>query len=311
MKICIVCSGNFKNDRIDIYQTAIYEQVKELENLGNDVFLFLIKGKGIKGYLKNRKRLICFLNDNKFDVIHAHSGLSGLLLSISTNKKFAITFHGSDINKPKERFLSILPSLRSEVCFFVSDNLLKKVIQKSFIKSKIIPCGIDLNIFFPIDKIKARNKLQIDLNLKIILFSSSFDNKVKNAKISFQAINSLNFNVLFLEIKDKNREEINYMLNASDVLLLTSHTEGSPQIVKEALACNKPIISVDVGDVKQRLEKVRNCYIVEKNPKKISEILTDFFNGKDYSSNGRDSIKELSNIVQVKKLNNYYEQFFN
>ena len=65
MKICIVCSGNFKNDRIDIYQTAIYEQVKELENLGNDVFLFLIKGKGIKGYLKNRKRLICFLNDNK------------------------------------------------------------------------------------------------------------------------------------------------------------------------------------------------------------------------------------------------------
>ena len=58
MKICIVCSGNFKNDRIDIYQTAIYEQVKELENLGNDVFLFLIKGKGIKGYLNYKITLL-------------------------------------------------------------------------------------------------------------------------------------------------------------------------------------------------------------------------------------------------------------
>ena len=151
MKIGIVCSGNFKSNRFDIYQSSIHDQVVELRKFKHEVLIFLIKGKGIIGYLRNRKKLKFFLNKNNFDVIHAHSGMSALLVSISTNKKFAVTFHGSDINVLKERFFSFLPALRSHVNFFVSEKLKNKVFFHNFIKCEVLSCGVNLKYFYPLD----------------------------------------------------------------------------------------------------------------------------------------------------------------
>ena len=81
------------------------------------------------------------------------------------------------------------------------------------------------------------------------LFSSNFSNKVKNYQLAKKALKHLNKKIHLIELVGYNRDEVNILLNAVDFLLMTSISEGSPQIIKEAMACNCPIITTDVGDV--------------------------------------------------------------
>lgn len=299
MKICIVCSGNFDNSLgLVINKPAIYEQIAVLKQNKITVDLFLIDDKGVLGYLRKAFELRRFLNNEDFDLIHAHSGLSGLLVAISTSRNFVITFHGSDINNSFERILSSIASLRSLLNIYVSEKLLSKAIFKR--KATVIPCGINFNLFSPMPKSKAREKLKLDIDKNIILFSSRFDNVVKNYKLAFNSIKKAKSCVTLIELKNKTRKDVMLLLNASDLLLLTSFSEGSPQIIKEALACNRPIIALDVGDVKERLNGVDNCYIAPPNPdiiaKKIDEIL---INGVKQSTEGRKKIQNLTTEKQT------------
>src|SRR5699024_4954863 len=92
-----------------------------------------------------------------------------------------------------------------------------------------------------------------------------------NYALAKKAVSLLDDSVELLELKDKTREEVNLLFNASDLLLMTSFTEGSPQVVKEALACNTPIVSTDVGDVKSLICDVNNCYITSYSPVDVAD----------------------------------------
>ena len=307
IKVCIVCSGNFPGGKtnIPIYQAFIHDQVVELEENNCDVKYFLIEGKGIKGYLKNISKLKSFLKINKFDLVHAHSGLSGLLASLVVKIPLIVTYHGSDINDFKSRNLSIYPIVKASKNIFVSDKLKAKAFFSNNNKSIIIPCGVNMEMFKVVSKEIALKKLKIESNKKRVLFSSNFHNSVKNYPLAKEAISKLNYKVDFLEIKERSREEVVWLLNISDVLILTSHTEGSPQIIKEALACNCPIVSLDVGDVKDRIDSVKNCYI--SSPEKLTEKI-DLVLTKNERSNGRDYIKEFSNVFVVNKIIDIYKE---
>ena len=90
-------------------------------------------------------------------------------------------------------------------------------------------------------------------------------------------------NTELLEMKGYSREEVTLLMCAVDALLMTSFTEGSPQVIKEALACGCPIVSVDVGDVKERIEGVEGCYVAEtRHPAELSSLLQNAmgFEGK-------------------------------
>lgn len=306
MHILIVCSGNFKGgeEKLPLHRAFIYDQAIALRRKNVNVSFFLIKGRGVKGYLKNISKLRQFITKNNFDLIHAHSGLSGLLTSFSTKKPFVVTYHGSDINNWKIRILSIISMLKSSWNIFVSNNLFKKVSFLTKSKSSIIPCGVDLHLFKVMPQDLAKRALNIFSNKKIILFSSNFNNKVKNYSLAQSAISKLEYDVDFLEIKNRSREEIVQLLNAADLLIMTSFSEGSPQIIKEALACNCPIISVDVGDVKERIKNVENCFVSSENDLtfNINKLLSN-----KRSSNGRDYIRAFDNIIIAEKLIKLYK----
>ena len=77
-----------------------------------------------------------------------------------------------------------------------------------------------------------------------------------------------------IELKGYNRNQVNALMYNCDALLMTSKTEGSPQVIKEAMACGCPIVSVDVGDVAERTSGVEGCYVVHtREPKDIAEAL--------------------------------------
>jgi glycosyltransferase involved in cell wall biosynthesis len=98
--------------------------------------------------------------------------------------------------------------------------------------------------------------------------------------------------VELIELKNFSRPEVASLMNIVDAVLLTSHTEGSPQFIKEAMACNCPVVSVDAGDVKELISGVENCFLVNRNPDTIAGALKTIFES-DKKSNGREKIIQL------------------
>tara|TARA_S200000501_G_scaffold220880_1_gene207229 strand:+ start:694 stop:1608 length:915 start_codon:yes stop_codon:yes gene_type:complete len=286
MRVLIVASGN----SADI-SPFVKEQGNSLKDIGLDIDYFLIKGKGVSGYVKNYFTLIKLLKENTYDIIHAHYGLSGLLATFQSYAPLVITFHGSDVNLNRINFcLSFLASRLSDENIFVHESLSKKLSLFSD-QTEIIPCGVNLNLFKPIDKLDARDKLGLDHNYNYVLFSSSFNNKIKNGALAKTALSNIE-NAILIELKGYSREEVHLLMNAVDILIVTSHSETGPLVVKEALACNCSIISTDVGDVKKLLQGIKNCHIVEYDAKQIEQKIRDILSS-DLKSNGRAAVEHL------------------
>ena len=284
MKILIVASFNK-----GFFAPFILEQSEALEKMGQTVHFFGIQGHGIWGYVRNYKGLKRIIQDYKPDVIHAHYGLSGLLATLQRRVPVVTTFHGSDINNPKVLPFSKIAMRLSAFTIFVSQKNVD--IARPTKKFALLPCGVNSDNFTEVPIGEARLKLQLEDTKKYVLFAGSFSNRVKNPELAQKAIALLK-NVELIELKGYSRADVNYLMHAVDVALMTSHTEGSPQFVKEVMACGCPLVSVDVGDVKEVTAGVEGCYIVSREAEEIAEKLQIALNFKG-RTHGRERIMEL------------------
>lgn len=315
MKVLIICSGNPpKGEQFNfkIHQAFIYEQIKALARKFGDFEydLFLVKGKGYPGYFSNLTLLRKKIQDYKPDILHAHGGHIGILCGLQQKIPILVTFHGSDINNKRNRIFSYFAMFLSKEAIFVSQPLYNKI-KFSRMHSHIIPCGIDLKTFYPIEKNEAIKILAWSGTQKKILFSSSFENKIKNYPLARNVI-SLMESVELIELRNKTRQQVNLMMNACELLILTSFTEGSPQIIKEAMACNIPIVSTDVGDVREIIGDTEGTYICSYNPEDVAEKirLALQFVKTQGKTNGRERIIQLGldNHEIAKKVYAIYQE---
>ncbi len=305
MKVLIVCSGNAENFDFKLHQAFVYEQIETIKQKFNIEYdTFLIKGKGIKGYLNSVPAMKQKIKDFSPDIVHAHFGISGLTANLQRKVSVITTYHGSDAYLPKVRLLSIIAAVLSVFNIFVSEKIRNNIRRNK--QYSVIPCGINLDIFYPIEMKIARQKLNFDQGKVYVLFSSGFDNSVKNSALAFSGINLLQMDIELIELKNKNREEVNLLLNACNLLILTSISEGSPQIIKEAMACNCPIVSTDVGDIREVISDTEGCYISLFNPDDVADKikLAIEFNKK---TNGREKIKHFDNNLIAKKIYEIYQ----
>ena len=301
MKILIVASYN-KNR----FAPFIVEQAEALKQVGCEVEYFGVVGKGIKGYLNAFAALRKKIKAYKPDVIHAHYGLSGLLANLQRTVLVVTTYHGSDINLPIVLRLSRIAMRLSAWNIFVSQrNVDIAQPKKNYI---LLPCGVNLSNFVEEDICKIKEKFNWVPNKKYILFAGAFDNKVKNAKLAQDSV-ALIENAELIELKGYTREQVTALFYAVDAFLMTSFTEGSPQVVKEAMACGCPIVSVDVGDVAERIEGLKGCYIAERTPQDIASKLQQALS-LNSRTKGRERIIELglTNDLVAKKLVEIYEE---
>ena len=304
MKILVVASYN-KNK----FAPFIVEQVEALKQVGCGVDYFGVLGKGIKGYLSAFAALRKKIKTYKPDVIHAHYGLSGLLANLQRTVPVVTTYHGSDINVLHVLRFSRIAMRLSKWNIFVSQRNVN--IAKLKNKYILLPCGVNLPNYVEEDICAIKQKLNWNPNKKYILFAGAFDNTVKNAKLAQESVFLIE-NAELIELKGYTREQVTALFYASDAFLMTSITEGSPQVIKEAMVCGCPIVSVDVGDVAERIEGLEGCYIAERNPQDIAEKLVQSlsFNSR---TKGRDRIIELglTNDLVAKKLVEIYKQILN
>jgi glycosyltransferase involved in cell wall biosynthesis len=263
MRVLFVCSGNSGH-----VSPFVSEQAEAVGRLGNEIEIFPIKGRGPLGYLRNVPRISQKIKQFKPDLIHAHYGLSGLAATLQSFRPVIITFHGSDAHIAYVRPFSRIAASLSSANIFVQTNVRNRIRPGQ--GGEIIPCGINFDAFFPMDKNAARLKLGLSTHRHSILFSSRFENKVKNHALAAASIAKSGLDVDLIELKGKTREEVKLLLNACDAMLLTSFSEGSPQIIKEAMACNCPIVTTDVGDIKWLIGDTDGCFLTSFDPTDVA-----------------------------------------
>ncbi len=291
MKILFVSSGN----AIDGISPIIKNQGDSLVNLGVSVSFYTIKGKGFYGYFKNIWLLRNYLNVNKFDIIHAHYLLSAIVVTLTFHKRIVVSLMGSDV-KSKGYYKFIIRFFNS---FFweqliVKSNDMKKTVGIE--SALVIPNGVNMEVFKPLPKVDSLIKIGWDPNKKHILFAADPSRKVKNfdlAKKSFDLLDNRNIDLHFL-VNIPNSEAV-YYYNAADLVLLTSFWEGSPNVIKEAMSCNKPIVSTNIGDVEWIFGPTNGCYMSEFNPFNIKSAIEEaiIFAEKFNSTEGQKRLLEL------------------
>jgi glycosyltransferase involved in cell wall biosynthesis len=310
MKILFV--SRMKNGSVNPF---IFEQGESLKKYkGYDVHYYLLERGGVMGYLISSLKIWRLNKNQKFDIIHAHNGLSGLAVAFSKmlsffKMKLVITFHGTDINDSKERKLSILASKISDANILVSSQMLRYFSENS----EVIPCGIDMDIDFQ-NANDIRRELDWGEKEFVILFSSAFNRKVKDPDFALEVIAKLKKEtktpIKFLELNGLNRKQVNQFMQAADVLLMCSISEGSPQVIKEAILNRLPIVSNDVGEVKSICKGVDACFIIPKNVNTYIKTLKSLVQKPLRIKNNENVILNFDNKSISKKISKVYRNIY-
>lgn len=297
MKVLIVCSGNAMNNEnsdFHLHHSFIYEQTEELIKNDVEFDFYFIKGKGLSGYLRNLRKFKEKIKTYNPGIIHAHYGLSGLFANFQRKIPVITTFHGSDVFVFKRNLIvSKIASLLSVSSITVNSKMNAKFRNPSGLHT--IPCGINMSIFSPYKSDGIHNKTNFNKEIKNILFSSRFDYYEKNYPLAREVINILGKGFNLIELKGYSREDVNNLMNTCDVALMTSISEGSPQFIKEAMACNCPVVSTDIGDVRELFGDIEGYYITSFDPEDIAgkiKLAIEYRKTKGQTK-GRERIIEL------------------
>lgn len=327
MKILIV--SRYKSAFADHLVPFVTEQGESLRQLGHTVEYFAVKGNYLLAVRELKQKIRAF----QPDIIHAHYGLSAITAELQSMVPVVTTFHNGETLSKGVNLLTSLFSLRAKHVVYVAQHIYDLVYFKHT-KYSIIPCGVNMEDCVVMNQKEAREQLGFENGVKYILFGGGFDNLRKNYALLRDAVEYIEQqawipveggercgNIVCLEMKGLSRAECVLRMNACDLFALPSHSEGSPQALKEAMACNCPIIATDMADVKHLLGDLSGHYLL-RNPRltherwdadersldEMVELLKQAlaFNGR---TNGRERIIEmgLSNEQVAKRLIAIYQ----
>jgi len=259
----------------------------------------------IREWLRLRTELKCFHPH----IVHATYGTMTAFITVFTAKPpTVVTFHSAEFNHELDiswlrekagRVLSRIAASRASKVVCVSDefkNRLSWCAEKVF----MIPSSVDLEVFRPQQRDEARKALGWNQHQDIVLFYKGRQPLTKRLDRAIATVERARRirGPITLEILDGSIDpaRVPLFLNAADCLLCTSDSEGSPTIVKEAMACNLPVVSVDVGDVKMRLANVDNCFVVARDPDALASGLTAVLRSHQ-RSNGRLHLSDVTSTA--------------
>lgn len=311
MKILYVSSGNSKMGLSPI----VKNQGESLKEFDINISYFLLKGKGIKGYLKNIKWLRREVEKINPDIVHAHYSFSAYTALFAGCKPLVVSLMGSDV-KSSNLFLYITRFFSRffwDISIVKSPDMYKSLHYKDAL---VIPNGVNMSRFKILDKKKCQLKLGWNYEKYHVLFAASSLRPEKNYALALEAFNIANNSDLVLHSLDYiTNEEMIYYYNASDVVLLTSIWEGSPNVIKEAMACGRPIVATNVGDIKWLIGSVVGCYVTDFKSYFIAECINKaiVYSKNNVSTKGRDSLLnlKLDSVSVASKLIDIYKSCVN
>jgi glycosyltransferase involved in cell wall biosynthesis len=260
---------------------CIKDQLEALEQMGVKVERFEIDRSKKFYYLRAAWKIFSLSFQRKrYHLIHGFYGYCGLVARAQFRYPVIVTFQGSDLLGGKNTNLHKRDGM---VGSFVA-RLIDRVIvmskeMKDFSRREdthVIPFGVNTQIFKSAFQLEQRLALKLPLDAKIVLFPWNPSRAEKNYHIAEEAVRILrqtDEQIQLLPLYDKPRELVAKYMNACDVMVLVSDHEGSPVAVREAMACNLPIVSVAVGDVPQLIQDVEGCYLCKPEAQDVADKL--------------------------------------
>ena len=293
MRILFILSGNRSNSekgKGDLIKIAKH-QGDSLIGMGYSVDYFFITGKGLRGYLGSIPKIRKKIKAGNYDIVHAHYSLSAIAASLAGRHRMVVSLMGSDTYSHPVMLLLIrlFCRVRWEVVIVKTELMRSRVRSR---KAIVLPNGVDVEQFHPVAKADARRLLDLQ-GRKIIMFAADPSRPEKNFKLAREAFAMLDRkDAVLLPVFNKPKSQMPLYMNAADVLLLTSLWEGSVNVVKEAMACNLPVVSTDVGDVKFNTQGLQGYYVTSFDAAEIAERLGTALD-LEAEVRGEERIREL------------------
>ena len=285
--------------------TFVRQQAEHLRKAGHQIDVLHIESNRSRlKYLTSPVEVFTRTRATAYDVVHAHYGLSGFPALFRYRTPLVVTLHGSDALVGH-----VQPLISKAVCAFADAVIVVSKGISARIAGEIIPCGIDLELFRPLDRDQARVRLGLPVRGKLVLFPFDPKRKIKRYELAQAAVARLGDpEIQILTVSGKRNEEMPWHYSAADVMLLCSESEGSPTSVKEALACNLPVVSTDVGDVREIMEGIEGCEICPDNPERLAQALKNVLQRQaEKSFEGRLSMRRYDHSRVVAAIVKVYE----
>jgi teichuronic acid biosynthesis glycosyltransferase TuaC len=294
----------------------VRDQVEKLREMGVRCDVLTSDGGGIRAYLRLARATRRRVREARYDVVHAHYGFGGIAARAQFAVPLVVTFHGSDVNPRVNSSGSRTIGGRLES---ISSRVLARLVDQAIVvsvdlaralgsRATVIPVGVDLAGFVPAAREDARAKLNLRPEAQYVMFAADAGVPLKRYALAAQAVRLVQEDLPDAEliaVHGRPHQEMPAWMNACDVLIITSTSEGSSVVLKEALACNLPVVSVPVGDAVERLGGVEGCRVVAADAHAIADALKHVLRSPRPAS-ARRSILELDTRLLAKRVVEVY-----
>jgi len=306
--------------------TFVEQQVSGLRQIGLSVRTLVLDRarKGMSVYLRTAVNVRSLVEEFDPHIIHVMYGgvMAEIVTRVVSDRATVVSFCGDDllgthlsgtVRKLISRYgiVASHKAARRATGIVVKSENLKNALPDDVSRSKvrIIPNGVNLERFKPIDRDLCRRQLGWSDHCLNVIFPANSGDPVKRPELAKAAVEMHKGSGITAQIHHLQgvpHHEVPLWLNAGSVLLLTSLHEGSPNIVKEALACDLPIVSLDIGDVRERIEGIEGCYLALPNPSDLAAKLSLVLAGPS-RINGRTKVEALSLQKIAVRLAKFYK----
>ena len=311
MKILHI-TNNYPTKSHPIFGIFVKEQIESLKSYGikSDVFFINGREKGKNAYFSGLRDLRRKLKTNNYDVLHCHHVFSAVLLLLTFRwyqSKRIVSYQ----NPPKKEGGIFLFKV---IKLFFNGVVLKNT--KSNKKNIFyLPNGTNTDFFKEHPREESIRKLNLDEKRNYIVFMDSNKEKRSQKRVDrFDKVIHIllkdgnPFNIAPLKLTNTSRNLMPYYLSASSLHIITSDFEGSPNSIKECMACNTPVVSTPVGNVGDLIGNIKGCYISQSfDCKELAELAIKSLNHKNFSSREKLLDKKLDIKSVAEKLLNIYK----
>lgn len=306
-----------------IYGIFMKEQADSLESLGVENRIFF--SNGLKSRLKVRNsgmfihlwsavKLFFHLRRHSYDVIHCHNVHSGLILQVACGfgkapSVISLQIDPETLGSNDNKYFRGLYKKFGKV-------IVKKPLKEKRDKVVYLPNGVNTEIFRPMDRAECKRQLELDDSKRYILFVDSNTTKGRSQKRRDRFDRVMEIlkdrygyeNLEPLVMTHTAREDVPAWMNASELYLLTSDEEGSPNAVKECMACNVPVVATPVGNIPDLFEGVKGCYMSTSFDDEELAALANRVLTTERPSSLRDAIREKNLDIDsvARRLYNLY-----
>ena len=284
----------------------VCQQVEQLRRFGHTVDVIDILGSQSKmNYLRCTLDVMRMTSAVAYDVVHAHYGYSAYPAMFRVQAPLVITLHGSDVlGNIFERLCTRAVSHFADAVIVVSEGMRRRI------PGIVIPCGVDLGVFKPYDRDEARARLGWPKDRHIVLFPfdpARPEKRYDLARASVERLVQEGVDTELMTVVNVPNGEMPWCYSAADALLLCSDYEGSPTSIKEALACNRPVVATEVGDVGELLNGVAGTRICPQDAGTIARNLREVFDwSRSREFRGRAAMARYDQALTVEKIVGVY-----